>query len=242
MRTIVRALAWAPLAVAVALVSLSGRSSADPLVKMEGGEPKPGVVTAWSGSGRKIELTVADGTDAAEVASTIEANLDRVKAKVKAGKVLVLGKTQDELLQALSEIDFGEGDDLGALAAATMDEGFDSGSSLRAKKTAELKKLLKDRKTTAMGKVAAVKTGEFPKAMVMVRIFRGPTGALGKEIRKGKTIAFIPNLKMKGGQVDLSDTKTQANIGAYYLEKGDRVVVKVGEEVKGGYRAEVITR
>ena len=35
---------------------------------------------------------------------------------------------------------------------------------------------------------------------------------------------------------------TQTNLGAYYLSAGDRLKVKVGKAVEGGYEAELITR
>lgn len=219
-----------------------GLALAEPLVVMDGGSPKPGVVTAWSGKGKKIELSVKDGADANAVAAAIEGGVDRVRCKVRGGKVLVIGKTEDELLPALAEIELGGDDDMSLLAAAAVEDGIDSGSSLRAKKTAELQKLLKDRATVAQGKVVAVKQGAFPNVVVSVRVLRGPTGKLGQAIRKGKTIVFTPAYKMKGEALDLSDAKTQVNLGAYYLEAGDRVNVKIGEPTKGGYQATVITR
>lgn len=232
---------WIALSLSILFVATT--AWAEPLVTMSGGKASPGVVTAWSGSGKKITLTLKDGTDANAVASAISSNVDKVKAKVKAGKVLVIGKTQDDLLKALADVDFGGDDDLGELAAAAMDDDDGgSGSSLRAKKTARLDKIFKDRGTTAMGKVVAVKAGKFPKAVVSVRILRGPTGALGKQIRKGKTIAFSPVIPMKGGKPDLSNEDAQTNLGAWYLEKGDRVQVKIGKKKGKAFEALVISR
>ncbi len=234
----------ATLALTLALTLGTSMALAEPLITMSGGKASPGVVTAWSGSGKKITLTVKDGADASEVASAIQSNVDRVKAKVSGGKVLVIGKTQDELLKALSEVELGGGgDDLGELAAAAMsDDDSDSGSSLRAKKTAKQDKAFRDRKTVAMGKVEAVKNGKFPNVQVMVRVLRGPIGALGKNVRKGKTVTFTPKLKMKGGTPDLSDEDTLTNLGAWYLEKGDRVQVKIGKATGNGFEAELISR
>lgn len=231
------------LALSVACVLLAGSALAEPLITMSGGKASPGVVTAWSGSGKKITLTVKSGVDASAVASSIESNVDRVKAKVSGGKVLVIGKTQDELLKALADVDFGGDDDLGALAAAAMsDDDSDSGSSLRAKKTAKQDKMFRDRATVAMGKVVGVKAGTFPSVTVSVRVLRGPTGALGKDIRKGKTIAFTPVVKMKDGNPDLKDDDARTNLGAWYLEKGDRVQVKIGKKVGTTYEAVLISR
>jgi hypothetical protein len=215
---------------------------AEPLVTMEGGTAKPGVVTAWSGADKKIELTLKAGADANAVAAAISANVDKAKTKVSGGKVLVLGLAEADLLKALAEVNFGE-DDLGALAAAAAsDESVDSGSSLRAKKTADLDKIFKDQKVTALGQVVAVEGNKLTDVVVSVKILRAPTGDLAKTIRKGGTVKFKPVLKMNGANPDLSDANTQLNLGAYYLEKGDKVQVKIGADQKGTYAAEIITR
>lgn len=235
---------WTRGALAALFASLLtvGVASAKPLVVMDGGSAKPGVVTEWSGAGKKIELSLEDGSDAEAVAAAIEANVERVRCKVRGGKVLVIGKTQDDLLPALAGVELGGEDDMGLLAAAAADEGIDSGSSLRAKKTASLAKLFKDRATVAQGKVVAVTQGAFPNVKVSVRILRGPTGDLGKKVRKGKTLHFTPVFSKKAGKVDFSDAKTQNNLGAYFLKKGDRVRVKVGKAAGDGFEAVVISR
>ena len=227
----------------VALLLLAVPAFAQSLIEMDGEKPKAGLVTAWKGSGKKVELTVKSGTDASQVAETIQSNVEGVKsAKVVGGKVQVVGLEEPALLKALAGVTLG-GDDIGALAQAGMDsdEGG-SGSSLRAKKTAKLNKLFKDRATVAKGTVVAVGGDKFPHATIKVRILAGPTGPAGKQVRKGATIAFTPVIKMKGGQPDLSDDDTQVNIGAWYLEPKDKVQVKVGKEIKGGYEAIVIAR
>lgn len=216
---------------------------AEPLVKMDGGKPSPGVVTAWSGTGDKVELTVKDGADAKAVAAAIQSGVEKVKAKVQGGKVVVTGKPMDDLLKALGGVDFGGGDDFGALAAAAGEsDDSGSGSSLRAKKAADLAKLFADQKNTALGKVVSVKPGAFPKSVVIVQVLRGPTGPEGAKIRKGAKIAFTPVLKMKGAAVDWSDEDTQLNAGAWYMRANDKVRIKLGKEDKGGFEAELIDR
>lgn len=230
------------LAAVLSITLSAGLAFADTLVTMKGDAAQPGVVTAWSGSGKKVELSLKDGADANAVAAAIEANVERVRAKVRGGKVLVIGLEQDALLKALSTVELGGEGDMGLLAAAAMEDAVDSGSSLRAKKTADLKKLLQDRATVAQGQVVAVNTGKFPDAMISVRVLSGPTGELGKTVRKGQTVVFAPVFKMDKGQLNLADTQTQTNLGASFLQKGDRVKVKIGKPIKGGYEAELITR
>lgn len=231
------------IAIPVGVFLLALPAFAQSLIEMDGGKPKPALVTAWSGSGKKVELTIKAGTDAAQVAEAIQSSVDGVKkAKVVGGKVQVIGLPQDELLKALADVSLG-GDDIGALAAAGMDgDDGGSGSSLRAKKTAKLDAMFKDRATVAKGTVVSVQGGKFPNTTVKVRILAGPTGPAGKKVRKGATVAFVPVIEMKGGQPDLSDENTQVNVGAWYLEPKDKVKIKVGKEVEGGYEAVVISR
>jgi hypothetical protein len=132
---------------------------------------------------------------------------------------------------------------VGALAQAGMDgDDGGSGSSLRAKKTAKLNELFKDRATVAKGTVVSIEGDKFPQAIIKVKILVGPTGPSGKDVRKGAVIAFTPAIAMKGGHPDLADENTQVNIGAWYLKEKDTVQVKVGNTTKGGYEAVVIAR
>jgi hypothetical protein len=210
---------------------------------MEGATPKPGVITAWSSSGPKVELTVKDGTDAKAVAETIEANVEKVKAKVQGGKVVVIGKAEADLLKALSAVDFGGSDDLAALADASRSaEDADSGSSLRAKKTVDLAKMFKDQAVTAQGIVFDAGGTTFPHAEIIVNVIRAPTGDLGKTVRKGAKVKVKPVFKMKGKDIDWSDENTQLNCGAWFMQKGDKVLVKIGKNNNGVFDAEIITR
>ncbi|MEO1334604.1 MAG: hypothetical protein AAFV29_03135 [Myxococcota bacterium] len=228
----VAVLVWAP----------SSTLWAEPLLTLEKGEPQPAAVSGWSGAGKKIELTVKEGVDPQTVATAIEASLDRVRVKLKAGKLLVIGMEQAPLLKALADIELGS-DDLDVLAeAAAMEDDFDTGSSLRAKKAASLKKRLRDRETTVYGRVVAVKSATFPRTRITVRILRGPRGELGKKIRKGRKIHFQPVLPARTSELDYSDAATVANVGAWFLKKNDRVRIKVGKQLKNGYEAQIITR
>jgi hypothetical protein len=221
--------------------SLAVIAYAEPLVKMDGGKPAPGVVTAWSGSGDKVELTVKDGADPKAVADAIQSGVPKVKAKVQAGKVVVTGKSQDDLLKALSGVEFG-GEDFGALAQAASESDSGSGSSLRAKKAADLAKLFNDQKDTALGQVVSVDTSKAPKVMVTVQILRGPTGDLGQKIRKGAKITFVPVMKMKGTAPDTSDEDTALNMKAKDFKAKDKVRVKIGKEVDGSFEAVLIDK
>ncbi len=215
---------------------------AEPLVKVEGGQPKPGVVTEWQEEGDKVTLSVKAGTDAQAVADSIKNNVPRVRTKVQAGKVVVTGRSKDDLLKALAEVDFGGGD-LDALAnAALVDEDEGSGSSLRAKKTADLEKLFKNKDKLVVGQVVGVSYGAFPETTVSIKVVANPSGDLGKKIARGATIKVVPVLKKKGAATDFSDENTQNNAAAWYLKNKDKVRLLIGKEVKGAFEATVIDR
>ncbi|MBI2373673.1 MAG: hypothetical protein HYV07_06705 [Deltaproteobacteria bacterium] len=224
-------------------VSLTCAAHAENLVKMEGGKAQPSIVTAWSGDGKKIELDVREGTEPQAVADSIRDAISKVKVSVKGSKVLVIGMSQDELLAELAKVELAK-DDFGAIAAATKVEGDDlgSGSSLRAKKSADLAAMFKDQTTTAQGRVVKVAQGAFPDARVTVQILAGPTGDLGKTIRKGSSIVFAPVMKLKDGKPDWANEDNQLNLGAYFLKEKDNVRVKIGKESKGAYEAVIIER
>ena len=230
---------WTIKILLLGAIIIACAAHAEPLVKKDGS----GVVTEADGKGKKITLTLRDGVDPKDVAAVINDEVPKVKAKVRAGKIQVKGKSKDELMQALEGVDYGTGDDLGEFAAADIgDESDDSGSSLRAKKSADVAKLLADAGTTALGTVASVKFHKFPRTTVTVRVLRGPKGALGKKIRKGKKIKFRPAMKLSGKQIDWSDEKTQLNAGAWFLRKGDRVLIKVDKKSGDAFSATVIDR
>lgn len=228
------------LIAALAACSSSTRAHAEPLVVMEGAQAKPGVVTSWSSSGKKVTLTVRKDANATAVAKTITDETG-AKAKVTGDKILVIGKTEDELLSAMSQVDFG-GDPTLLAAASFKSDGFDSGSSLRAKKTADMAKLMKDQSHSLKGRVAGIQYGKFPETVLAIQVLRGPTGALAKTIRKGATLKFKPMLKKKGEAIDFGDETTQQNASGWYLEKGDTVEIRIGTATQDVFEAELVTR
>lgn len=225
-----------------ALLFASNAASAEALVSFKDGTAQPGIIASWSGSGKKIELTVADGQNAKDIAEAIKDGVERVKVKVRSGKILVKGKKLDDLLKALAEVDMGEGD-LGEFAAVSLDSGDGSGSSFRAKLTkSQDNKYFAKAEEVAVAQVGRVIAGKYPQIAIEMRIRRAPLGALGKEIRKGKKLVFYPQLKLKNGLPDLSDETTRMNLAAWYLRKGDEVRIQVGAKQKKGYQIKALRR
>ena len=120
--------------ITLALLAPSTPVAAEPLMTMIDGAPSPAVVIAWTGDGKKIELTLREDADPQAVAAAIESGVDGVRVKVRAGKLVAIGLKKAPLLEALTEVELG-GDDLDVLAeAASTEDDYDTGSSLRAKK------------------------------------------------------------------------------------------------------------
>jgi|GEM_PF-1208927 len=225
-----------------AITPLSQYAFAEHLVKMDEGQAQASVLTSWSQKGSKSTFTVRDGEDPREIVELINEEISGVKAKVRAGKIQIKGKPLNELLPLLAEINLEEEEDFGALASVSFDADFDSGSSLRAKKVADVNKLLSDAKVVAIGKVLGVQRGKFPRTLVMVQILRGPKGTLSTSIKKGGKIKFEPSFTRKQGQVDWEIPSNQVNAGAWYTRPGDKVVIRIGHALKGAYEAELFER
>ena len=120
--------------------ALQTAALAEPLIKLEGNKPVASVVTAWSSSGNKVELTIRAGVDPKGVAEAIQGGVEGVKAKVQAGKVVVQGRAEADLLKALAAVELGGTDEFGQLPQGARTASEDSRSSLRAKETSAAEK------------------------------------------------------------------------------------------------------
>jgi len=221
---------------------------AETLVVVTDSGVEPRVVTAWEADGREVELSLRGDAEPSEVAAAIEDGIDRVKAKVRAGKVVVLGKSLEELLPLLAVIDVGGGDSISELdELAAADADFGSGSSLRAKKKAAVDAEFADPERTLVGQVLAVAYGEYPRTRVKLRVLQSPRGDLGDEAARGRVIVVVPRILREDGAVQWGDSVTRMNAGAWYLEPEDRVRVRIGAaDAPGGsdeaFVAEAIAR
>lgn len=123
-----------------------------------------------------------------------------------------------------AEDPFAGGED--ALAVAEED----GSSSLRAKK-----KMTKMEADMVVIKVKSVEDAQFPRCTILGEVIK-PASSTDKQFKlmgKSKTYRFLPELKMKGAQVELKDEMTQNNLGACYYPRNTKLVVKVsGVDVK----------
>ncbi|HJL44100.1 MAG TPA: hypothetical protein RMG48_22555 [Myxococcales bacterium LLY-WYZ-16_1] len=231
MKKLIHGLGFACLAVGVYATT----AWAEALVEVTDAGVEPGLVQSWSGDGREVELTLRSDADPVQVVRAIEGAVDRVRAKVRAGKVVVRGKSVEELMPLLANIEV-EGDEaLAELAQLQMgQEDFGSGSSLRAKKKKRVDRAFVDRTKVAFARVLEVEPLEFPRVKLTLQILASPKGALRKKAFKGKKIVVLPVLDTKDDALDLSSETTRMNLGAYYLEPKDRVRIRLDGQTEDG--------
>ena len=68
------------------------------------------------------------------------------------------------------------------------------------------------------------------------------TGAEKNIQKKNDAIVILPKLKIVEGKVALEDPDTLLNAGAFYLQRGDKVVVRLGVKKGKVWEAEYIER
>ncbi len=133
--------------------------------------------------------------------------------------------------------------ELAALANDAAGAGPEGGGSIRAKKDADLtqSKRLKDPKNLE-AKVDSVASKDFPLVALTVVVLAPAKEGAGKDIKKNDKIIVAPKLKVDGKAVSMSDPDTLVNAGAFYLRKGDKVAIRLGENKGKYWEAEYIER
>lgn len=125
-----------------------------------------------------------------------------------------------------------EGDDplaeLAALGNALGDSGPEGGGSIRAKRDVDpaVAAQLKDKRNLT-GKVEAVRLGKFPAVAVRIKVVKPADAGPGENFQQNDEIVVVPKMKVSGGKVDMGDADTVNNAGAYYLQEGDKILVRL---------------
>jgi hypothetical protein len=239
------------LIAAVVLAPLA--ANADPLVTAAGaGSYKPGVAKSWSAEGDKVTFVLTDGADAAAIATILKDKLPEAKVSVDAGKVIVAGMAMPALLEKVAVISVGDVDPLAALAglggSVKSSEGPEAGGSIRASKPTPITALMGASAEAEAAErfeadVVDVARGTFPQVALKLRVRRAiAAGALKGKVGAGKIIDVPVQLGAPAGAVDFTQTSIQRNLAAYYLKKGDRVIVRVVEGTGGQVLVEWIER
>ena len=149
-------------------------------------------------------------------------------------------------VMAQTEVGVLEDDPLGELAAMAdflSDDGPDAGGSIRAKQEADVdrSKRLKDPRNIS-AKVEGVKRGTFPTVALKLKVTKPAKQGVGKDVAKNSVIVVIPDLKVRAAKTDFSDGATVLNTGAFYLNRGDKIVVRLGKKTGKYWTVEYIER
>lgn len=150
------------------------------------------------------------------------------------------------LLLAAARVYAQSGDPLAELAAlgnAVAETQPEAGGSIRAKKEGDVSRTqrINDPKNLE-AKVEEVSTKTFPVVALRLRVQKGAKDGAGKEFKANDKIVVVPKLKTAGGSIELKDQTTMLNAGAFYLQEGDKIAVRLGEKKGSYYEAEYIER
>ena len=199
---------------------------ADPVVGPGG---KPSAAVSWSSSGGAVVLKISSDFDAATVAKAISSGVPGATAKADDEQVVVSGVKEADLLKALEKVEVEQAsDDVDEMLSALQNPGGDeegSGSSIRATQAADLSGVLGKKTELIRAKVIAVKRHRFPLVMVTVRLEKVPKSVKG--LRRGATITVIPRVKSRNGIIDPNDKASKLNVGAWYAQRGDKVMLRL---------------
>ena len=133
--------------------------------------------------------------------------------------------------------------ELAALGSSMADNGQQAGGSIRAKKDVDTTVLNRQNDPKNLeAKVEEVRQSKFPGAAIKLKVLTPSKDGAGKDLKKSDSIVIIPRYKVEKGQVIMTDPDTLLNAGSFYLQKGDTVKVRLGEQKNKVWEAEYIER
>jgi len=214
------------------------------------GKPQPGLATAWKEVGEnRLQFTLGADTSAKEVEAALKGNIGDGEVSVVDDKtVLITGMVPGDLFKRLATVIVGgeEDDPFAALSGLGGDAlalgDTDSGSSIRARKKADMSEFLaRDKKKQFMGKVTKVTRGNFPFVLLEISVARGAKAGPYKALKKKKIVGY-PVIAVQGNNVDFTASDTMANLVGWYLKTKDKVTFEIAGETGGKYKLGFIKR
>ena len=91
-------------------------------------------------------------------------------------------------------------------------------------------------------RVTGIKKGTFPTVALKVKVVKAADEGAGAKVQKNQTLVVFPRLKFAQATVDLLDDPTLTNAGAYYLQRGDKVMIRLGYQRGRVWEADYIER
>lgn len=133
--------------------------------------------------------------------------------------------------------------ELAALGDAMADAGPEGGGSIRAKRNVDPEEAQRRKdKRNIEARVEQLNTGKFPAVAVKLKVLKPAKEGEGKDIKRSQTLVVVPALKIEGSSVAMEDPQTRLNAGAFYLQVGDQVLVRLGAQKGNVWTAEYIER
>lgn len=214
-------------------MSMSLPALADPLIQPGG---KPGAAKSWSSKGNVVTLQLAEGFSAEDAAAAISKSVSGASAKADGTTVVVSGVEEAKLLAALEKVEVASGlDDVNSmfatLQAGNAEDG--SGSSIRATKQASMVEVVQDPAVRVPATVLEVKHGTYPFVAVTVKIDQVPKGV--QSLKKGAKATVVPRINAPKGVIARDDEQSKMNVGAWYVKKGDKVMLKLEGKTEQGF-------
>lgn len=134
--------------------------------------------------------------------------------------------------------------ELAALGDSLLEDNADEGGgSVRARQTRDrlAQMRLKDSRNLE-AKITSIRKGAFPTVALKVKVLRAAKEGAGSKLSKNQTLVVFPRLKFASSEVDLTDDPTLRNAGAYYLHRGDKVMIRLGYQRGRVWEADYIER
>ncbi len=220
----------------VALLALAGpAAAADTLVtRAADGSPAAGVAKSWKITGNTVVLALTPGTPTAPWAALLKERLAGVTVAEGPDQLTITGIPGPALLEQLSALTLGGGaaDPLSELAGlgggVAVADGPEGGGSIRASKPTPMAGGAReiqdhDPKLRFEAEVVEVKRGDFPNVTLKLKMRRGDrSNPLAKKLYYGKVIEAV--VVFAAGE--LTGAVNRRNLAAWYLEPGDRVIVR----------------
>lgn len=148
---------------------------------------------------------------------------------------------------AAAEVEGDLFDPLEALASLgdslLADESEEGGGSIRARQTRDRLAVLRLKDSRNLeAKITTIRKGTFPTVALKVKVTRPAQEGAGAKMAKNQTLVVFPRLKFSSSVVDLADDPTLLNAGAYYLHRGDKVMIRLGYQRGRVWEADYIER
>jgi len=91
-------------------------------------------------------------------------------------------------------------------------------------------------------RVTGIKRGSFPTVALKVKVVKAAGQGAGAKLQKNQTLVVFPRLKFAATSVDLNDDPTLRNAGAFFLQRGDKVMIRLGYQRGRVWEADYIER